>query len=102
MTHDRITWPGFLRRHLREHGVPTLLRYGGQSPSRTRYAIESDFREHRIDAESRHIRMVALAEWEYRFNEELPLVDYKDPKDWRDLGNGAKMRVDHDLVLEMV
>lgn len=91
---QRITWNGFLRRNRRDPEASMLLTIGGRSPSETLRRIERA-EVMRPDFETYQSRIETLEKWREQYDATAPIVDERDPADWQELGNGARMRRVH-------
>jgi hypothetical protein len=91
---DRVTWYGFLRR-VNTIESRLLIKHKGATPFRCKQNMERAFRIGKIDAESFDIRMGFWRTLSAHFLSTRPIVDYRDPKDWKQLGDGALRRKTH-------
>jgi hypothetical protein len=96
LAHGRTQWRAFLRgRAKADAGARLLFRIGGKCPSETHRLIDVAAKSHKIDGQSYRARRDILERVRSEYESPTPRAMPTPANDWRSLGDGAHMRVDH-------
>ena len=95
MSGERVTWQGFLRRYPNDADARLLLLIGGEKPTQVLDRIEYALESGEITPAEYKRRVGVLSRWRYMFRETAPVVDHKDGRDWKRIGEGSYQRVEH-------